>query len=280
MQFGKFPGFFEIRYGPPGAPSEETLHATVNMANWRLLGRGAKIGRMVDSMRKSQASAPLILVALVIAFPCRDDSSAGDRQGDKPPARRPTADLFNGRDLAGWVAVGNQAAADWDVDSACIVCKGNGHTWLRTAREYDDFHLSLEYQVSPGANSGIYVRVGADGNHHRENEHAPPAGFEVQILDDRAPRYVGLKDYQYSASLYDIAGAKPHVSKQAGAWNTLEIDCVGAHVTIRHNGVRVVDAQPDGYPLLKLRNRRGFLGLQSHNGVVRFRNLCIGPPEK
>ncbi len=137
---------------------------------------------------------------------------------------------------------------------------------------------ALEYQVSPGANSGVYVRVGADGNHHRDNPTAPPAGFEVQILDDRAPRYAGLKDYQYSASLYDIAGAAPRVSKLAGEWNALEIDCAGAHVTIRHNGVRVVDAGPDRYPLLKLRNRRGFLGLQSHNGVVRFRNLRIGPP--
>jgi hypothetical protein len=249
------------------------------MASWQLLQRRAKIRRMVNSMRASQAFASLILIALVIEFYGREDSAAGDRHGDKPPVRQPTEALFNGRDLAGWLAVGKQAAADWAVEGQCIICKGKGHTWLRTAREYDDFQLSLEYQVSPGANSGIYVRVGADGNHHRENEHAPPAGFEVQILDDRAPRYVGLKDYQYSASLYDIAGARPRVSKQAGAWNTLELDCAGAHVTIRHNGVRVVDAQPGGYPLLKLRNRKGFLGLQSHNGVVRFRNLRIGPPE-
>jgi len=187
--------------------------------------------------------------------------------------------LFNGRDLSGWTAVGKGAGSDWAVDNACIVCKGKGHTWLRSCQQYDDFCLRLEYQVSPGANSGVYVRVGADGNHHRDNPTAPPAGFEVQILDDGAPRYAGLKDYQYSASVYDIAGAAPRVSKPAGDWNTLQINCAGAHVTIFHNGVRVVDAGPDRYPLLKLRNRRGFLGLQSHNGVVRFRNLRIEPPK-
>lgn len=187
--------------------------------------------------------------------------------------------MFNGRDLAGWTAIGKQAAGDWTAESGCIVCKGCGRTWLRTDREYGDFHLWLEYQVSPGANSGVYVRVGADGNHHRDNPTAPPAGFEVQILDDQSPRYAGIKDYQHSASLYDIAPATAHVSKRAGEWNSLDINCAGPHVTVRHNGVSVVDATPDRYPLLKLRNGRGFLGLQSHNGIVRFRNVRIGPPD-
>lgn len=189
-----------------------------------------------------------------------------------------TVELFNGRDLTGWDPVGKGAAGDWAVENGCLVCKGKGHTWLRTAQQYADFHFSLEYQVSPGANSGVYVRVGADGNHHRENTAAPPAGFEVQILDDHSPRYSHLKDYQFSASLYDIAGATPRVTKAAGQWNSLEIDCIGEHVTIRHNGNRVVNATPERYPLLKLRNKRGYLGLQSHNGVVRFRNLRVSPP--
>ena len=133
--------------------------------------------------------------------------------------------------------------------------------------------------MTAGANSGVYVRVGADGNHHRDNLKMPPAGFEVQVLDtDRALRYSQLKDYQYSASVYDIAGAVPRVSRPAGEWNTLVINCKGAEVTIVHNAVRVVNAEPGRYPLLKLRNRRGFLGLQSHNGVVHFRNLRLGPP--
>jgi hypothetical protein len=186
-------------------------------------------------------------------------------------------DLFNGRDLSGWDAVGPAAAADWTVESGCLVCHGKGHNWLRTRKPYDDFNLQLEYQVSPGANSGVYVRVPANGNHHREIASAPPAGFEIQILDDLAPRYAGLKDYQFSASLYDIAGAAPRVSRSAGRWNTLEINCAGPHVTVTHNGVRVVDADSGHYPPLKLRSVKGFLGLQSHNGVVHFRNLRIGP---
>ena len=148
-----------------------------------------------------------------------------------------SADIFNGRDLTGWVPVGKGASADWTVEDGCLICHGKGHTWLRTARQFGDFHLiAWSIKFPPGANSGVYIRVGTDGNHHRENSSSPPAGFEVQILDDHSPRYSQLKDYQYSASLYDIAGAMPRVSKPAGGWNSLDIECVGEHVTIRHNG--------------------------------------------
>jgi hypothetical protein len=218
-------------------------------------------------------------LAIVFAVHAANALAADTQHSGRPNAEPPLGALFNGRDLAGWIAMGKGGAADWAVENGCLVCKGKGHTWLRTERQYGDFHLSLEYQLSSGANSGVYVRVGVDGTHHRDAPSDPPAGFEVQILDDRAPRYANLKDYQYSASLYDIAGAKPRVSKPAGEWNRLEIDCAGSHVAIRHNGVRVVHARPDRYPLLKLRNLKGYLGLQSHNGVVRFRNLRIAPPE-
>jgi hypothetical protein len=218
---------------------------------------------MVGSFQRCTTLTALPLaVVLCVCFSIR--AAGGDAQS-----------LFNGRDLAGWEPIGKQATADWLAQDGCLVCRGAHHSWLRSSREYADFRLQLEYQVSEGANSGVYVRVPADGNHHRDFASLPPAGFEIQILDDHAARYAGLKDYQFSASLYDIAGARPRVSKSAGAWNTLEIECAGTRVTVIHNGARVVDAQPHQFPLLALRNTRGYLGLQSHNGIVRFRNIRI-----
>jgi hypothetical protein len=190
-------------------------------------------------------------------------------------AEAPTTSLFNGRDLTGWTPVGGGAGQDWVVRDGCLVSRGKHHSWLRSNREYGDFRLELDYQVSDGANSGVYVHVPADGNHHRDNASLPSAGFEIQILDDHSPRYARLKDYQYSASLYDIVGASPRVSKRAGEWNTLVIQCAQGCVVVIHNGVRVVDAKPEQFPLLSLRNRRGYIGLQSHNGTVKFRNIRI-----
>ncbi len=185
--------------------------------------------------------------------------------------------LFNGRDLTGWQPVGDVAEACWSVADGLLVCSGKKGPWLRSDAEFDDFNVRLEYRLSTGGNSGMYVRVPLDGNHHRDNDTLPPAGFEVQILDDAAPGHLKLKDYQYSASIYDIAGANPRVSRPVGEWNSLEINCRGQHVTTWHNGHRVANITAADSPLLGLRSTKGFLGLQNHNTVVKLRDIRLGP---
>jgi hypothetical protein len=186
--------------------------------------------------------------------------------------------LYNGKDLAGWEGAGQPAEKCWQVRDGWLECTGASGPWLRSIEEFGDFNLRFEYQVAPEGNSGVYVRVPADGNHHREDDQAPPAGFEVQILDDAAPKYKDLKDYQFSGSVYDIAGATSHISKPAGEWNTLEIDARGQQIVVTHNGVVVVDLTGEKFPLIKLRQIKGFLGLQNHSTLVKFRNLRVGPP--
>ncbi len=185
--------------------------------------------------------------------------------------------LFNGKDLVGWEGAEQEASACWSVADGAIVCDGKKGPWLRSANEYGDFNLRFDYQVSAGGNSGIYVRVPKNGNHHRANDQEPPAGFEVQVLDDAAPQYAKLKDYQYCGSVYDISGASKKVGRPAGEWNTLEINCRGQNITTTHNGVQIIDVKPETHELIKLRLEKGFLGLQNHSTVVRFKNLRIGP---
>lgn len=185
--------------------------------------------------------------------------------------------LFNGRDLAGWEGGDGPAEKCWKVEDGAVVCTGEKGPWLRSAKEYGDFTLRFDYQVSDGGNSGIYVRVPADGNHHRENDTLPPAGFEVQVLDDAAKQYEKLKPYQYCGSVYDILGAAARVGRPAGMWNSMEIHCHGPYVTTTHNGRVIVEVTPAAHPLISLRQTSGFLGLQNHSTVVRFRNLRVGP---
>ncbi len=189
------------------------------------------------------------------------------------------ASLFNGKDLTGWEGADQDADACWKVEDGLLICTGKQGPWLRSDGEYDNYSLRLDYLLSAGGNSGVYVRVPKDGNHHRENDTQPPAGFEVQILDDTAPQHANLKDYQYSASVYDIAGANPRNSHPLGQWNTLEITCDGHHVTTRHNGVTVTDVTAESHESkIKLRELKGFLGLQNHSTLVKLRNLRIGSP--
>jgi hypothetical protein len=189
--------------------------------------------------------------------------------------------LLDGPDADGltdWEGVGQPASACWELKDGVLTCVRAKGPWLRSADQHGDFNLRLEYRVTPGANSGVYVRVPASGLHHRDSADKPPAGFEVQILDDSAEKYRHLKSYQFSGSVYDIAGASAHVGRAPGEWNTLEIDCHGQHVTTVHNGVEIIRVTPATHPLIELRQREGFLGLQNHGVGVSFRNLRIGPP--
>lgn len=186
--------------------------------------------------------------------------------------------LFDGRTLAGWEGAGRPAEACWKVEDGLLVCTGQRGPSLRSADKFGDFNLRLEYLVEPGGNSGVFIRIPEDGNHHRDRDDEPPAGIEVQILDDTAPKHADIREFKYSGSLYGIAGPAKKVGREPGRWNTLEINCRGQNITITHNGSIIVRATPESHPRLALRNVEGYLGLQNHRTLVKFRNLRIGPP--
>ena len=167
-------------------------------------------------------------------------------------------------------AEGSDAALCWKVEDELLQCTGAEGPWLRSRNQFGDFELRLEYRVREGGNSGVYVRVPADGNHRDAG-----AGVEVQILDDSSPRYRDLQPYQFSASLYAIAPAAPRSARPAGTWNSLDIRCCGDRYTISHNGQVVLDVSQRDYPELAQRLTNGFLGLQNHSETVWFRHLRI-----
>src|SRR5262249_35586580 len=83
---------------------------------------------------------------------------------------------------------------------------------------------------------------------------------------------------QYSASVYDIAGATPRVSKPAGQGNTLGINARGRRVAVTHNGSVGGDLDEEKFPLIKLRRLKGCLGLQNHTTLRIFRDRRVGAP--
>jgi len=182
--------------------------------------------------------------------------------------------LFNGKDLSQWKGAGSDAAACWDVADGLLRCTGKKGPWLRSSQQHGDFNLRLEYLLKPGGNSGVYVRVPADGNHHGRG-----AGMEIQLLDDDHPRYDKLKPYQFTGSAYAVAAASPRVGREPGRWNSLEIDLNGGRYRITHNGTTILDVTTDTVPQLQERRLSGYLGLQNHSEEVLFRNLRIGPPQ-
>jgi Domain of Unknown Function (DUF1080) len=151
-------------------------------------------------------TAALILSALLTA-PC-----AAQVLDDREKAEG-FVPLLNGRDVGGWKKY--DAKADvWAVEDGKIVCQGKGGGWLGTERDYADFVLRLEYRLTPGGNSGVYLRAPEKGQISR-------AGMEIQILDDYDPKYAKLNFYQYTGSIYHVVAPTQRAGKPAGEWNTM-----------------------------------------------------------
>jgi hypothetical protein len=174
-------------------------------------------------------------------------------------------ELFNGRDLTGWVVM---HAGEWTVEDGVLVGRNGTNwttnpqvsgSWLRTEKEYGNFVLELEYDISSRGNSGILFRSALEKN-------PSFTGYEMQILDDhgREPRK------STTGAIYDVVAASKNLSRPAGEWNQVRITCQGKRIQVNLNGETVVDHESD-------RSLRGYIGLQNHDDrcFVRFRKVRV-----
>lgn len=198
---------------------------------------------------------------------CQEAVSSATCQADRSQA------LFNGKDLEGWVAV-DSTLDQWAVENGVLKTSGQGGGWIRTTGEYSDFEISLDFKVSPGSNSGLFLRAPEKGN-------PAYAGMEIQVLDDHAQRYAKLKPYQYTGSIYAVQPPSERVTRGASQWQTMKVRCVGSKVQVRVNGKQTVGADLNDYPDKfeahpGLKRRSGYIGLQNHSpGKVEFRNVIV-----
>jgi HEAT repeat protein len=183
--------------------------------------------------------------------------------------------LFNGRNLDGWV--GNPTGYTVADGAIEFDPKAGDSSNLYTAREYGDFQFRFEFQLTPGANSGVAIRAPREGD-------AAYVGMEIQVLDDTAPIYAALQPYQYHGSVYGIIPAKRGSLKPVGDWNAEEILIRGSRIRVTVNGTVIVDgdlAEATRYGTLDhrphpgLQRTAGAIGWLSHDSAVRFRNVRI-----
>jgi hypothetical protein len=194
--------------------------------------------------------------------------------GVSPRSSAPLA-LFNGKDLDGWEGVGGPLD-NWKVEEGLLVCTGGkGSRWISTKEQFGDFELSLEFKLSEGGNSGLFIRTPRQGD---------PAyvGMELQIIDDEGyeiKHNAKLKDWQKTASIYAVVAPAKSTVKKAGEWNHMRARAEGRLISVWVNGIRVIDADTGGYvegkPPLKERPLRGYIGLQNHGARLEFRNIQL-----
>ena len=188
--------------------------------------------------------------------------------------------LFNGKDLTGWTNTQGYQVND----GVLVVDPSQGGAGnLCTEKEYGDFAVRFEFRLTPGANNGLGIRMASQGD-------AAYQGMEIQILDEDSPRYRGwLKDYQHHGSIYGVVPAQPGHLKPVGLWNSEEVTAKGKQITVKLNGVTIVDADIekastpktiDGNEHPGLKRTTGRIGFLGHGDYLEFRNIRIKPLDK
>jgi len=173
-------------------------------------------------------------------------------------------ELFNGSDLTGWRLTRSGPKNGWKAIDGKLLNRpeGNrGYGNLRTEAEFEDFNITLEFNVPPGGNSGVYLR----------------GIYEIQVADS----YDKQPSVQSMGSLYSRIAPTSNPSKPPGEWQSLDITLVDRHVTVILNGETVIDNQPvagcTGGALWSDESRPGPIFLQGDHGPADFRNIVLRP---
>ncbi|MBC6368632.1 DUF1080 domain-containing protein [Algoriphagus sp. AK58] len=183
--------------------------------------------------------------------------------------------LFNGKNLDGWV--GNKESYQAKDGMIVIEPKGGGGGNLFTEKEYGNFILRFEFQLTPGANNGLGIHAPLQGD-------AAYVGKELQILDNEHEKYSKLEIYQYHGSVYGVMPAKRGFLKPTGEWNQQEVIVEHPKIKIILNGTTILEgdyleASKNGTLDKKdhpgLQRSSGHIGFLGHGDVVHFRNIRI-----
>jgi 3-keto-disaccharide hydrolase len=189
--------------------------------------------------------------------------------------------LFDGHSTVGWRGWQmDSMPSGWGVREGALT-RVRPAADIITTEKFKNFELSLEWNVAPGGNSGIFYRASEDDNAIYWT--AP----EMQILDDAA-HADGANPLTSAGANYGLHPAPPGVVKPAGQWNQVRIVANGNHIEHWLNGVKIVEYElgsPDWEAKVKAskfaphprygRNAEGYIGLQEHEYRVAFRNIKI-----
>ena len=183
--------------------------------------------------------------------------------------------VYDGKTLSGWTLVGGHGPGYVPGPGGVLTCPADGGGNLYTEKEYSDFHLKLEFKLSPGGNNGVGIRAPLAGD-------AAYVGMEVQVLDDTAPEYAKLEPGQYHGSIYKVAAAKRGALKPTGQWNREEIIATGRRIQVIVNGKKTVDCDLNAVTDLEtlanhpgILREKGHIGFLGHGSLVEFRNIQL-----
>lgn len=165
--------------------------------------------------------------------------------------------LFNGVDLKGWHAMGEN---QWKVEDGILRSLKSGAN-LISDQTFTDFKLHIEFRYSKGSNSGVYLR----------------GRYEVQIEDDK-----GLEPgVGYLGAIYGFLPPSEMVAKNPGEWQSYDITLRGRMVTVVGNNKTIIYNQEipgiTGGAIDSKEGEPGPIMMQGDHGPIDYRNIIITP---
>ena len=248
---------------------EETFQYEPVDSRRRSRSEKAKSARAKTDQRKKLIAGGIggLLLLFVIAFlliPEKNDMTSTVDTSAEKARNDETAwkELFNETDLTGWKVIGHDG---WSVANGVITGETtNTPGCLMSEFEFGDFELELEYLLTSGSNSGVFLRAWPNGQvNGREFD-------EVQLLDDTAPNHAGVSDVQRTGALFGHVAPDPVLRPKTDEWHRLWIRAVGKKVTVWINGSEVLATS-----LSEGKRSRGHIGLQLFPKKVQFRSIRV-----
>ena len=140
----------------------------------------------------------------------------------------------------------------WSLDGDTLEYSGKGEScW--TKKEYRNFEMNFEIQLSKGGNSGVFFRV-------KKLDQMDPANLELELIDGNDAGW-----------LIRQQRPKQPIAIADGNWHRLSILAKDNSITVSHDGKELYTANLTDPKL----NKEGHIGFQGFVGTVKFRNIGI-----
>lgn len=246
-----------------------------------------------------------ILVALALAVASCNNQSADSSKGNESDSAVTTVTdtsatvnkdgwitLFDGTSTKGWHSYGHNSVGNiWQIQDGALyvdttkkVKGSHENNDLVTDDEYENFHLKLEWKISPNGNSGIIFGIKEDTTLYKNTYNTGP---EMQVLDNNGHPDAKIIKHR-AGDLYDLISSSTETVKPVGEWNQAEIMLKDGKLDLFLNGTNVVSTTlwDNNWNKLvagsKFKSMPGFgtfkkgkIALQEHNNAVWYRNIQI-----